>query len=140
MNQPLRSKSNLLSLRRRLVSLRQQALDLRLRHVLECRYDPNQPRVPAGSPNGGRWTSDGGGGSNGAYRNREVAPQAERLKVDDRAGRITLAARRKIDECALQYERDLFHCRLVALRSCYAQAKVRQVACENGYPIPPLNY
>jgi len=139
MNQPPRSKSNLLSLRCRLVSLRQQALDLRLRHVLEHRYDPNQPRVPAGSPSGGRWAGSGGSGSE-SRQDREVAPQTERLKVDDRAGRITLAARRKIDECALQYERDLFHCRLVAMRSCYAQAKVRQVACENGYPIPPLNY
>ncbi len=24
----------------------------------EIKYDPNQPRVPAGSPEGGRWTSD----------------------------------------------------------------------------------
>ncbi|HEY8564723.1 MAG TPA: hypothetical protein VIL65_04430 [Beijerinckiaceae bacterium] len=34
---------------------------LRLRVRLLRRYDPNQPRVPAGSPEGGRWT-DGGGG------------------------------------------------------------------------------
>jgi hypothetical protein len=26
-------------------------------------YDPNQPRVPAGHPDGGQWTSDGRGGS-----------------------------------------------------------------------------
>jgi len=26
-------------------------------------YDPDQPRVPAGSPDGGQWTSDGGSGS-----------------------------------------------------------------------------
>jgi len=25
-------------------------------------FDPNQPRVPAGNPDGGQWT-DGGGGS-----------------------------------------------------------------------------
>ncbi len=28
----------------------------------ELRYAPNQPRVPAGSPQGGQWTSGGGGG------------------------------------------------------------------------------
>jgi len=24
-----------------------------------AKYDPNQPRVPAGDPDGGQWTSDG---------------------------------------------------------------------------------
>lgn len=36
------------------------------RHVETCRkanFDPNQPRVPAGNPDGGQWTSGGGGGS-----------------------------------------------------------------------------
>jgi hypothetical protein len=28
-------------------------------------YDPNQPRVPAGNPDGGQWTSGGGGGVGG---------------------------------------------------------------------------
>jgi hypothetical protein len=37
-------------------ALRQARLDLWLR------YDPDQPRVPAGSSEGGRWTSGGGGG------------------------------------------------------------------------------
>jgi hypothetical protein len=27
-------------------------------------YDPDQPRVPAGNPHGGEWTSEGGSGSN----------------------------------------------------------------------------
>jgi hypothetical protein len=26
-------------------------------------FDPNEPRVPAGSPQGGQWTKDGGNGS-----------------------------------------------------------------------------
>jgi HK97 family phage portal protein len=30
---------------------------------LERRYSPSQPRVPAGSPEGGQWASGGGGGS-----------------------------------------------------------------------------
>lgn len=28
---------------------------------LALKYDPNQPRVPAGNPDGGQWTYDGGG-------------------------------------------------------------------------------
>jgi hypothetical protein len=32
------------------------------RLALWLRYDPDQPRVPAGSPDGGQWTSGGGGG------------------------------------------------------------------------------
>ena len=31
-------------------------------------YDPNQPRVPAGNPNGGQWTGDGGGSGTSGRR------------------------------------------------------------------------
>jgi hypothetical protein len=31
----------------------------------ERKYSPDQPRVPQGNPNGGQWTSDGGGGPSG---------------------------------------------------------------------------
>ena len=37
-------------------------LDLRDAVERKYGYDPNQPRVPAGNPHGGRWT-DGGGSS-----------------------------------------------------------------------------
>ena len=36
------------------------------RLALWLRYDPDQPRVPAGSADGGQWTSGGGGGVTGA--------------------------------------------------------------------------
>ncbi len=39
-----------------------------LLRVFECKYSSDQPRVPAGSPDGGRWTS-GGGLNAGAGRN-----------------------------------------------------------------------
>lgn len=140
MSQPLRSAGNLLSLRWRLASLRHRALEIRLTSTLERRYDPRQPRVPAGSPNGGRWASGSSEGGGSANRSQEVAPQSERLKVDERAGRISLAARRTLAECKEQYDRDIFHCKVVGLRSCYSQAAVRWIACEKGHPIPPLNY
>ncbi|CAN7158110.1 hypothetical protein [Bosea sp. LjRoot237] len=47
-------------LRRRLVSLKAQTR--LLRHELARKYNPDQPRVPAGSAGGGQWTSGGGGG------------------------------------------------------------------------------
>ncbi len=36
----------------------------RLEENLGYKFNPNQPRVPAGSPDGGQWTSGGGGGGN----------------------------------------------------------------------------
>lgn len=47
-------------LRRRLVSLKAQTR--LLRHELARKYNPDQPRVPAGNIGGGQWTSGGGGG------------------------------------------------------------------------------
>lgn len=47
-------------LRRRLVSLKAQTR--LLRHELARKYNPDQPRVPAGNAGGGQWTSGGGGG------------------------------------------------------------------------------
>lgn len=35
---------------------------LRLQYWRKANFNPNQPRVPAGNPDGGQWTSDGGGG------------------------------------------------------------------------------
>ena len=50
--------------------LRSAALATRLRRLAFCakaNFNPNQPRVPAGSPDGGQWT-DAGGGSGGGER------------------------------------------------------------------------
>lgn len=53
-------------LRRSLIRLQDEARLLR-RDVLKRKYNPSQPRVPAGGPGGGQWTSGaGGGGSGGA--------------------------------------------------------------------------
>ncbi|CAD5278967.1 conserved hypothetical protein [Bosea sp. 62] len=47
-------------LRRRLVSLKAQTR--LLRYELARKYNPDQPRVPAGNTGGGQWTSGGSGG------------------------------------------------------------------------------
>jgi hypothetical protein len=52
------------------------------------------------------------------------------------------AARKKINEaeCLAQYNRDIFHCNMVGLPECYAQANLRYANCLSGSQIPPLNY
>lgn len=65
-NLPYRPPSNsarwreIVLLRRRLVSLKAQTR--LLRHELARKYNPDQPRIPAGNADGGQWTSGGGGG------------------------------------------------------------------------------
>ena len=49
-------RAELLRLRSELAALR---ADLRFRQLLGKAYNPNQPRVPAGNPDGGQWTSGG---------------------------------------------------------------------------------
>jgi hypothetical protein len=51
-------------------------------------------------------------------------------------------ARKKINEaeCLAQYKLDTFHCNMVGLSQCYAQAMERLSACLAGRPIPPFNY
>ena len=48
----------------------------------------------------------------------------------------------KVDEakCEAQYDKGIFHCRMVGLSTCYAQAMARYAACLRGDPIPPLSY
>lgn len=90
-------------------------------------YDPNQPRIPAHQTGAGRWTKDG---------------SAEGIDVTktDRFKKQLYAASRRLEECAEMNRRDLIVCKFTGLQSCYAQAMVRLVACENGHPIPPLNF
>jgi hypothetical protein len=40
-----------------------------LKEICRPKFDPNQPRVPAGNPDGGQWTSTGSGSGRGAGRN-----------------------------------------------------------------------
>lgn len=140
MNRSTHAKTSLLSLRCRLISLRERALDIRLRHLLEHRYDPSQPRIPAGSSGGGQWTGGGGSGRGSSATYRDVAFRTEREDDAPRPGRLSIASRKRLAQCEEQFERDIFHCNMVGIRECYAQAMVRKVACEKGHPIPPLNY
>src|SRR6476620_2037858 len=62
----------------------------------ECarKYDPDQPRVPAGNSDGGQWTSGGDGES----------------RLSDSALRSSPAAMSSRAFCEAQWNRDIFHC------------------------------
>jgi hypothetical protein len=84
------------------------------------KFDPNQPRVAAGTPEGGQWTSqsdDGGASTVFAAR----TPQTEA-------------------ECELQFKQGSFICRSVRSSLCWAQAMERLGACLSGRQLPPLNF
>ncbi len=101
----------LLPARWRLAGVGLQLKLLRLRLALKAGFDPNQPRVPAGEPDAGRWT-DGGGGSfrvaqrapregggrrriEGEYENATPAQQTRlemsRVQADAAVARVTRA-------------------------------------------------
>jgi hypothetical protein len=89
------------------------------------KFDPDQPRVSAGNPDGGQWTS--GSGSDASHTGDST---------------VILAARRPQMEaaCDAQYERDKIICNLVRTPLCWAQAMERYSACLSGRQLPPLNF
>lgn len=93
------------------------------------RYDPNQPRVPEGHPDGGQWTRGAGG--------RGTTPHALKSYAAAR-GR-----KKSVRYCAAQYAIDRLMCLPVEperARACWAQANERWSACLSGRQIPPLNF
>lgn len=95
----------------------------------KANFNPGQPRVPAGNPDGGQWTD---------------------VTEDDRSPDDSLesfsAARRRgrsVAYCMTQYGVDGLLCNSIEQpqrRACWAQAAERLAACLSGRPIPPLNY
>jgi hypothetical protein len=43
-----------------------------LNRAVKANFDPNQPPVPAGNPDGGQWTDAGGGGGSGGGATADV--------------------------------------------------------------------
>ena len=60
---------------------------------LTRKYDPKQPRVPAGNPDGGQWTDGGGAASPRSSPRRPAARERE----SSASGGWTLRAREKIE-------------------------------------------
>lgn len=101
--------------------------ELKFRRLLRgLKYSPDQPRVPAGNPDGGQWTSDAGTDSADSQPTdisgaRRVSPGVEA-------------------ECEAQYKQDVFVCNAFQSRACFAQATLRYANCLAGLQIPPLNF
>lgn len=104
------------TLRQKMASARVTMALLRLGELI-LKYDPDQPRVPAGNPTGGQWIS------------------MDRIRL---AGKWNGG---NYDKCEAQYERDMFQCRMTVWSpACSNQAMVRRTACMKDEPIPPFNY
>lgn len=88
----------------------------------EAKFDPDQPRVPAGSVEGGQWIG--------------ATSDASELGLPE----PSLAAMSRIAKCEAQWLTDVLICRTVRNAACYNQAMVRLIACEKGQSIPPLTY
>lgn len=96
--------------------------------ALREKFNRGQPRVPKGNSDGGEWT-----------RVSSDAPAAlEDLPSANLVAAMTSRALRAV--CEEQFERDIFQCRMVGLRSCYDQAYQRYAACLARQQIPPFNY
>lgn len=86
-NVPSRKTDELSEIRLRLALLTTEAKLLRVRHLMR-KYDPNQPRVPAGQGDGGQWSPSGGGsGSPTQTQERTLLDGGEVLTVRIRSGR-----------------------------------------------------
>lgn len=100
----------------------------------ERKYRPDQPRVPAGNPDGGQWTTE-----ERLAGNEEQSFNGESSLVELSA--VRRRSRRALEAyCLAQYARDTFHCTMVGSRACHEQAALRYANCLTNKPIPPLNY
>lgn len=116
-------------LRHDLEGLKSNVALLRLGRLL-TKYESSQPRVPAGQPGGGQWTSGTGGETSvtGTGNEQNIIIAGKPL------------SRSQEEYCEQMHKRDLFQCGIVGLRTCYEQAYLRVTNCLNGRQIPPLNY
>ena len=77
-------------------------------------FNPNQPRVPAGNPDGGRWTGSGGGGGSGLTQVAQNIPPEEELREREslepetpgQAARLALAVARREEAVRKVHELD----------------------------------
>jgi len=77
-----------------------------LARAVETKYDPDQPRVPAGNPDGGQWTDAGAGGSGGS----SGSVSSSTVGSGDVRKIIAFAARKRVAGSPLNYQRCLDLC------------------------------
>ena len=105
-----------------------------LKRDSERKYDPNQPRVPAGKPDGGQWTSVG------AALTPPLSQPSSRMPAPYL---LAASGRQSAAYCWNQMQIDMLYCStLPALvnAACRAQAMERYSACLAGKRLPPLPF
>lgn len=120
-----------------LLSIEFQLLQLKRLQIL-TKYSSDQPRAPAGSPSGGRWTQGSSPSAEGSRPTSRVPATSWETDGLQLAARRLSRAREQF--CEEQYSRDTFQCTIVGLPACHAQAMLRYSSCLAGRQIPPLNY
>ena len=110
----------------------------RLYESVECKYSPDQPRVPAGVPTGGQWTSEGGGGTGAPSSTATTGIKPSAAGSKPRTQTASRISPQLEEQCELQLRQDKFICNTVRSRACHGQAMLRYANCLRGLPIPPL--
>lgn len=99
------------------------------------KYDPDQPRVPAGNSDGGQWTSE-----TGALDSQVEATTTTILP----APYLLAASKPSAAYCWNQMQIDMMYCSSLSPKSvvaaCRAQAMERYSACLTGKTLPPLPF
>lgn len=102
----------------------------RAAQLREHKFDPDQPRVPAGSPEGGQWTTD--------------SATSGSLSEDGLATDFSAVGRQSAAYCWNQMQNDMLYCSTLfppwRVAACRAQANERYAACLAGKPLPPLPF
>jgi hypothetical protein len=125
----------------------------RLSDACDVKYDPNQPRVPAGNSEGGQWTEGGGGSGSGSSGNggrTQTPPSAKPsgatpwVNIDRSIRHLNANAQPKsVHECA-KYVRQAIEAGGVTLkRQRYAKdygPSLEEVGYKKIVPSPMPNY
>ena len=110
-------------------------------HACKAGFNPDEPRAPAGNPDGGQWTVGGAGFSPGGAG---ITPRHSNSPAR-RPAPYQMAARGKQSAayCWNQMQIDMLYCatRPAPINAaCRAQAMERYAACLTGKPLPPLPF
>jgi hypothetical protein len=107
----------------------------------KANFDPNQPRVPAGTPDGGQWTGDG---PSLAPARAELTPRRSGTPARKPAAyKLAARGRQSAAYCWNQMQIDMLYCSTRPApvnAACRAQAMERYAACLTGKPLPPLPF
>lgn len=127
-------KRQMTELRCKLMTLRSEVKYRKLMRALAMgfKYDPSQPREPAGSPKGEQWTGAGMPASDSVDGDSE---SSDLLMISSKPSAAFCWNQFQIDElfCSAQFPAP-------RRASCRRQAMERYANCLTGKPLPPLNF